>query len=195
MSPPDVLSGRFRKLGTADRDAFRDHLLRLDRDSRHMRFGHGVTDSFIRVYADVAISVDGVSHGYFADGRLRAVAELRQSSAMAPDMAEAAFSVEAGWQNAGLGTGLMRRLVVSARNRGIRRVVMYCLLENGRMRAVAAKHRAVMHIEAGSVVAEIDPPAISLLSLMREAMADTATLVENVLGLPTNAAAASGKKD
>ena len=40
-----------RRLWRSDLPAFREHLLRLDEISRHMRFGGGVSDAFIAQYA------------------------------------------------------------------------------------------------------------------------------------------------
>ena len=45
------LQGTIRKLWPAESNAFRDHLLRLDRDSRRLRFAHSVSDAFIDDYA------------------------------------------------------------------------------------------------------------------------------------------------
>ena len=169
----------FRKLFKTENETFRDHLLRLDRESRHMRFGHAVSDGFIHTYADVSDTLGGVVHGGFVGGTLRAAAELRPASKLAPDLAEAAFSVEVAYQNAGIGSELLRRTVLSARNRGVRRLVMYCMVENGRMRAVARKNEAIITIENGEVVGELTPANPSVMSMLREALTDTRDLFEN----------------
>ncbi len=180
MSAKHLESPAYRKLSSVDTDAFCAHLLRLDRENRRLRFGHAVSDAFIRTYTDVAASLGGVVHGCFIDGTLRAAAELRPVSELMPKTAEAAFSVERDFQNAGIGSALLRRTVRSAQNRGVRSLVMYCLLENGRMRAVAAKHRAVLAIEEGEVIGEVAPPVASPLSVMRESMADTLVHLEGL---------------
>ncbi|MEM6666792.1 MAG: GNAT family N-acetyltransferase, partial [Pseudomonadota bacterium] len=86
-----------------------------------------------------------------------------------------------GYQNDGIGSALLSRLLLSARNRRIDRIVMYCLLENGRMRAVAQKHRAVLNVADGEIVGEVAPARVSALSLMREAMWDTSAIIEDAL--------------
>ena len=72
-----TVKGTFRKLWAADTAALRAHLLRLDPESRRMRFGTPVSDFFIQHYADNALGNHSVAHGYFVDGILRGVAELR----------------------------------------------------------------------------------------------------------------------
>ena len=66
-----------RKLWIAEADIYRDHLLRLDRDSRHGRFGGGVSDDFIRDYVGATFRLNAAGHGFFMDGALRGAAELR----------------------------------------------------------------------------------------------------------------------
>ena len=39
--------GAIRKLWIGESDLYRAHLLRLDPDSRHSRFGGGVSDDFV----------------------------------------------------------------------------------------------------------------------------------------------------
>ena len=40
-------AGTIRKLWPTETDKFRDHLLRLDKTNRRLRFAHGVSDAFI----------------------------------------------------------------------------------------------------------------------------------------------------
>src|SRR6476469_3262476 len=50
MQEPLADGGVIRKLWIGEAARYRDHLLRLDQDSRHSRFGGGVSDEFIRNY-------------------------------------------------------------------------------------------------------------------------------------------------
>ena len=72
----DVLpaSGTVRKLWIGEADKYRDHLLRLDRDSRYSRFGGAVSDEFVRKYVDLSLGLDAVIHGFFVSGALRGAA-------------------------------------------------------------------------------------------------------------------------
>ena len=51
MSDHTPLPGTVRKLQSNETAAFRDHLLRLDKESRRLRFAHSVSDTFIEDYA------------------------------------------------------------------------------------------------------------------------------------------------
>ena len=46
--------GLIRKLWIGEANIYRNHLLRLDRDSRHSRFGGAVSDEFIENYVTTA---------------------------------------------------------------------------------------------------------------------------------------------
>ena len=117
MSEP--AEGVIRKLWIDRAGPYRDHLLRLDADSRRNRFGGAVSDDFIRKYVALPMGIEAVMHGYFVDGVLRGVAELRPLGHGFSDEAEAAFSIETKWQSHGVGTALLERTLLAARNRGI----------------------------------------------------------------------------
>ena len=54
-------AGTIRKLWPTDLPAFRAHLLRLDPDSRHSRFGMGASDDFITRYAARSFTLPGLT--------------------------------------------------------------------------------------------------------------------------------------
>ena len=172
MNEPLPDGGLIRKLWPGETDAYRDHLLRLDPDSRHTRFSGAMSDQAIANYAATARGIDMVVHGFFVDGTLRGAAELRQIGPMFSHAAEAAFSIEKPWQSHGVGSALLERTLLSARNRGIKALHMQCLANNRRMQQLARKFEAELTFEFGSVVGEVDPPRFTALSLMREWMAD-----------------------
>ena len=173
--------GLIRKLWLGESDRFREHLLRLDPESRANRFGTPVTDYFIEQYAGHALSADAIVHGYFVDGVLRGCAELRGLATLAPREAEAAFSIEKAFQNNGVGSLLMGRTILAARNRGVRKLYMNCLSHNHPMQAIARKYHADLKFEAGDVVAEIINARPDPLSLFREFIADGCGLGTAVL--------------
>lgn len=172
MSNDRHFGGAFRKLFAGEADKFRDHLLRLSADCRRMRFAHAVSDSFIEEYADRMGENGAIVYGYFVDGVLRGAAELRKLSDTWGHEAEAAFSVEAGHQDHGVGSELMGRIIRTARNRGVQRLYMICLAENARMRAIADKYDAELRFEYDEVVGEIVPDGPSYFSLLAEAVED-----------------------
>lgn len=164
--------GTIRKLWIGETDAYRDHLLRLDRESRSRRFSGAVADEFIARHAASANELGVVVHGFFVDGILRGAAELRPFGSMFAREGEAAFSIEQPWQSHGVGTVLLECTLLSARNRGITSLHMHCLADNQRMQQLARKFEADLKFDFGSVVGEVDPPRPTPLSLMREAVAD-----------------------
>ena len=71
MSEHRNLTGSFRKLWPHDSAKFRDHLLRLDKASRRLRFAHGVSDSFIEDYAARMGELGSIVYAYIEDGEVR----------------------------------------------------------------------------------------------------------------------------
>jgi GNAT superfamily N-acetyltransferase len=180
MHEPLPDGGIIRKLWTNETDAYRDHLLRLDADSRYRRFSGTVSDEFIARHAATAGEIGVVVHGFFVEGVLRGVAELRRNGSLFAHEGEAAFSVEQPWQSHGVGTVLLERTLLSARNRGITSLQMQCLANNQRMQQLARKFAAELSFDFGGAVGEVDPPRSTPLSLMREAMADNYSIATAV---------------
>jgi GNAT superfamily N-acetyltransferase len=172
MLEPLAEGSIIRKLWLGEAARYRDHLLRLDAESRHSRFGGGVSDDFIRDYVDRTFGLSAAVHGFFADGMLRGAAELRPLGPGFGHDAEVAISVEAPWQSHGIGSALLDRTLLAARNRGIRTLHMACLASNRRMRDLARKFAAELSFDFGSVVGEVSAAQPTPLSVLRELMAD-----------------------
>jgi GNAT superfamily N-acetyltransferase len=181
MHEPLPEDGTIRKLWIGETDAYRDHLLRLDEDSRHRRFSGAVSDDFIARHAATARELGVVVHGFFVDGTLRGAAELRRIGSLFSREAEAAFSVEQPWQSQGVGSVLLDCTLLTARNRGFQSLHMLCLADNRRMQQLARKFEADLHFDFGSVVGEVDAPRSTPLSLMREAVADVHGVAHSIL--------------
>ncbi len=184
-------SGTIRKLWMWERQKLCDHFLRLDSESRRMRFAHGVSDSFIEDYAQRMGDMGGIVFAYIVDHEVRAVAELRKLSDTWGHEAEAAFSVERPFQDRGIGSELMGRVIRAARNRGVRLLYMSCLAENGKMQAIARKHEADLRFEYGEVIGEIVPQEPNYFSILAEAMDDRVGYMLAVLDLQKRAARAA----
>lgn len=175
--------GTIRKLWPADNDLYLEHLLRLDTQSRRSRFACAVSNDFIADYADRMSDYGNVLYGYIEDGRLCAVAELKKLGDSWGREAETAFSVEPAYQNLGLGTKLMGRVIRTARNRGIETLFMSCLAENAKMQAIARHYEADLRFELGDVIGEIVPVQADYFSYMAEAMEDRTGYLLAVLDL------------
>jgi GNAT superfamily N-acetyltransferase len=161
-----------RKLWVGERDIYRDHLLRLDAESRRNRFGSAVSDTFVRRHAARTSTLGTVIHGFFVDGRLRGASELRMAPPSFNKEAELAFSVERPWQSYGVGSALLERTLLTARNRGVKFLHMTCLPDNQRMQQLARKFEADLAFDFGGVTGELTARRPTALSLMREFIAD-----------------------
>jgi GNAT superfamily N-acetyltransferase len=178
-----VDGGMIRKLWLGEAKAYRDHLLRLDPESRRNRFGGAVANDLVDAYAGRAMRMDAVVHGFLVDRVLRGVAELKPFGAAFPTEAEVAFSIEKPWQSHGVGSALLERTLLAARNRGIKLVHMACLADNARMQQLARKYEAELSFDMGSVVGEVAAPQATPLSMFREMLADGHGFAAAVLDL------------
>src|SRR3979411_2149487 len=167
MLDPLPHGGLIRKLWVGKAEHYRDHLLRLEAESRRNRFAGSVSDEFVRDYADLSFGIDAIIHGFFVDGTLRGAAELRPIGAPITREAEAAFSIEKPWQSHGVGSMLLERTLLAARNRGLKFLHMACLADNKRMQQLARKYDADLSFDFSSVVGEVCTPRRTPLSWSR----------------------------
>jgi GNAT superfamily N-acetyltransferase len=165
--------GLIRKMWAVEARLYRDHLMRLDTASRRNRFGSAVSDAFLSGYADIALGAGSVIHGFYVNGTMHGAAELRPVGSPAAREAEAAFSIETQWQSHGVGSALLARTLLAARNRGIKFLHMACLADNKRMQQLAAKFDAELSFDFGSVVGAVSTPRPTAISVMREIVADS----------------------
>ena len=167
-----IEAGLIWKLWNLETRVYRDHLLRLDHESCRNRFCGAIADDTIRSYAATTHGPDVVVHGFFADGVLRGAADMRIARPLDLQEAEAAFSIEKPWQSHGVGSALLDRTLLSARNRGIKHLQVCCLMENQRMQHLARKFEAEITFDYGSVVGTMENSRPTPLSLIEEMMAD-----------------------
>lgn len=183
---PDVSTehiGFIRRLLASESYLLREHLQRLDQDARHRRFGHDVSDDFVSRYASRAGDFGNVTFGYFVDGEVRAVAELRPDILMHGDGAEVAFSVERPFVNRGIATQLMGRVIRTARNRGLRHLILVCLPDNAKMQAIARHYGAELKVADGSIIANIIPEEPDYQSWFSEILDERTTYLQSALDL------------
>ena len=173
--------GLIRKMWRIEASRYRDHLLRLDQESRRCRFGGSVSDEYVVRYAELALSADTVVHGFFVNGTMRGAAELRAIGSPLARQAEAALSIERHWQDRGIGSALLERTLLAARKRGIKFLHMACLADNQRMQKLARKFDAQLKFDFGTVVGAVRAPKLTPVSFMREAFADGHRLARAIL--------------
>lgn len=162
-----------RKLWAAERGRMRDHLLRLTAEDRRLRFGGGVSDTRIAQYCAGVDCLASVVIAYLVDDEVRGMGELCRVGSPLAQRAEVALSVEAAFQDRGIGTLLFRRLVTAARNRSVRDLRMVCLAENTKMRAIARKFGAAVALLPGEAEARIALDWPSHLTLAQEALEES----------------------
>jgi GNAT superfamily N-acetyltransferase len=181
-----IHGGLVRRLWPADLPAFRDHLLRLDAQSRYDRFAMAVNDEFLIRYAERCFGIDDVIYGYYVDGVLRGAGELRAvGNNIIGGSLEAAFSVEQGWRRRGVGTELMSRIVRAARNRRADALYMSCLANNKAMQGLALKFAADLHFETDDSTGKLVARAPSATSIWSEIADDATSFATAMLDLQT----------
>jgi GNAT superfamily N-acetyltransferase len=170
-----IHGGVVRRLWPADLPAFREHLLRLDPQSRFDRFAMAVNDAFLSRYAERCFGIDDVIYGYYVDGVMRGAGELRAvGNNIIGGSVEAAFSVELAWRRRGVGTELMARILRAARNRRADALYMSCLARNVAMQSLARKFAADLRFETDDMTGKLVARAPSVGSVWGE-FADNAT--------------------
>jgi GNAT superfamily N-acetyltransferase len=152
---PAHIIGGVRALGPAEMPLLlKEHLLRLDPESRHARFNGIADDAFVSRYADRCLTDGTVVIAYVEDGRVRAAAELHPFNG--DDAPEVAFSVERPYRRKGLGSVLFTRLIAEARRRGFPALRITTGSDNDAMRALARKFGAKLTFRQGESTGLID---------------------------------------
>jgi GNAT superfamily N-acetyltransferase len=134
----------------------RDHLLRLDRTSRHDRFHGFMDDSFIERYAEKCANDGTVIIAYIEDGVVRGAAELHPPEQSPDALPEIAFSVESSVRRKGVGSILFKKLIAEARAKGYRSLRITTGAQNDAMRALASKFGAHLTFRHGESTGNID---------------------------------------
>jgi RimJ/RimL family protein N-acetyltransferase len=134
----------------------RDHLLRLDRSSRHDRFHGFMNDSFIERYAAKCADDGTVIIAYIEDGVVRGAAELHPPDQSPDSLPEIAFSVEASVRRQGVGSTLFKKLIAEAQRKGYRTLRITTGAQNQAMRALASKFGAHLTFRHGESTGTID---------------------------------------
>ena len=172
MQDPLADGGVIRKLWISEADLYRDHLLRLDAQSRHSRFGGGWRTTSSAIMSAPRSGCARWCTAISSTACCAARPNCGRSDPRSAREAEAAFSIETPWQSLGVGSALLDRTLLAARNRGIKRLHMACLADNRRMQELARKFAAELSFDFGSVVGEVAAARPTPLSVLREAVAD-----------------------
>ncbi|MGZ3351658.1 MAG: N-acetyltransferase family protein [Xanthobacteraceae bacterium] len=149
----------------------RDHLLRLDPESRHDRFNGFMDDGFIERYAAKCADDGTIIVAYIEDGVVRGAAELHPPDQSPDALPEIAFSVEASVRRQGVGIILFKRLISEARWKGHQALRITTGAQNQAMRALANKFGAQLTFRHGESTGTIDLKPQPQLELAKLAIA------------------------
>jgi GNAT superfamily N-acetyltransferase len=145
----------------------RDHLLRLDPESRHDRFHGYLDDSFIERYAKRCADDGTLIVAYMENGIVRGAAELHPPEQSEDGLPEIAFSVEKCVRRQGVGSILFQRLISEARWKGYRTLRVTTGAGNDAMRALASKFGAHLEFRHGESTGTIDLTPLPEVELAR----------------------------
>jgi GNAT superfamily N-acetyltransferase len=148
-------SSPVRILAASELPLFRDHLLRLDRESRRDRFNGSLCDDWVAKYAERSVQDGTVILAYFEDGVVRGAAELHQADLVNIEP-EVAFSVESCMRRKGVGSILFTQLIAKARSMGYEKLRITTGAQNDAMRALAGKFGAKLSFRHGESTGLID---------------------------------------
>jgi RimJ/RimL family protein N-acetyltransferase len=161
-----------RKLLPSEASTLRDHLTRLTPEQRSLRFMGALNDVAVREHCERLNWFRAVVIGYFDAGELRGAAELQVADDGFPVLYEVAITVETEWQDRGVATELLRRVLVIARNRSARGVLLKCVGDNHRIQHIAQNFGAKLHSRDGESEAEISTSSPTYWSLCEEVTDD-----------------------
>ena len=161
----------------------REHLLRLEGESRRDRFHGFMDDEFIERYAAKCADDGTIIIAYMENGVVRGAAELHPPTQSDDGVPEIAFSVEACVRRQGVGSVLFKRLLSEARWKGYRRLRVTTDARNEAMRALAAKfgaHLVFRHGESTGTIEVGQAPQAELAKLAIDTPLSAARAVMNV---------------
>ncbi|MEM8812550.1 MAG: hypothetical protein AAGF59_08030 [Pseudomonadota bacterium] len=126
-----------RTLGVAEIDAYRDHLLRLDEDSRQCRFGDSNDDAGILAYCLNLTLGPTVVIAAFNRDDIRAACEIKMDSDSGT--ADLFISQEREWCEGTVGRDLMRESLIACFTLGAETVTVTVGPQDRQARALATR--------------------------------------------------------
>lgn len=166
------------RLAASDRPALLAHFLALGGEDRRLRFGFPARDSSIERYVnDIDFERDAV-FGVQGDARrLDGITHL----ALIEKHAEIGVSVLEHARGRGIGSALVSRAAVHARNRGIQMLFMQCLSENRAIMRIARSLGMQVVTDGNDSEASLALPAATPVSMLHEIVADQMALCDAAL--------------
>lgn len=146
---------------------YREHLLKLDMESRTLRFAHPATDDAINSLCDrfeshpldhVLFAIEDANLDFVAVGHVALEGEM-----------ELAFSVLKECQGQGMGDALMKRILQHCRTTNHLKGHMVCLPHNQAIKHLCTKHGIKIHTEYGETEGDVELPAANVSTFIDEA--------------------------
>lgn len=153
---------KIRTLAPADLPLLRDHLLRLDPDSRRDRFNGAVDGDFITRYAAGCGAAGVTVIGCFKGNEIHAAAEIHEPTRTPDRTPEVAFSVERDLRRQGVGSALFAAMLIEAKKAGYERLRVTTGAQNCAMRALAQKFGTKLDFRQGELSGSIDVTNVRL---------------------------------
>jgi len=169
------------RLDTSDRPALLAHLLALDNEDRRLRFGFVARDNAIERYVqEMDFDRDAVFGVHSTGGEGRQFDGITHL-ALDNRHAEIGVSVLEYARGQGIGTALVSRAAVHARNLGIEVLYMQCLSENAAIMRIARVLGMNVVTAGRDSQATLSLPETASLRAPRKRMADQIALCDAAL--------------
>ena len=167
-----------RTLQRHERDEYARHLVLLDDEDRRLRFASPRSDEAIREYVQkIDLSRDAIIGVYDADLALIGAAHLARGTGYA----EVGVSVLSGHRGRGVGSALLSRSRLHARNWGVAEFFTHCAADNRAMMKLAKKHGMRAVVERGEADAYLEVPAPDAASYTAELLAERVGTLDHAM--------------
>ncbi len=167
-----------RTLQRHERDEYARHLILLDDEGRRLRFASPRGDDAIREYVQkIDLAQDAIIGVYDADLTLIGAAHV----ARGPGYAEVGVSVLRGHRGRGVGSALLSRSRLHARNLGVAELFTHCAADNRAMMMLARKHGMRSVVERGEADSYIEVPAPDASSYTAELLAERVGTLDHAM--------------
>ena len=167
-----------RELWPSERPELYEHFLSLGAEDRRLRFGAPLGDATVRDYVSRIDFGHDALFGVLDDElRLLGVAHVARSATFA----ELGISVLAGFRGRGIGSALLARAHLRARNWGMGALFMHCLTENAAMMRLARRQGMDLVTQAGEADAWLKLPPADAGSHFGEVFAQRVALFDYAL--------------
>jgi len=167
-----------RALSRIDLASLEAHFVALEAEDRRLRFGVPLSDDAVRAYvARIDFERDAVFGVYDDELHLIGAAHVARSEAHA----ELGVSVLPAHRGRGVGSALLARAHMRARNWGVGALFMHCLAENGAMMRLARGQQMAIVVELGEADAWLKLPPADAGTHFGEVFAERVALFDYAL--------------